>query len=217
MRTLIIIRHSISKIDQNLPPHQWGLTGEGRVRCVPLSEKLTVHDPGIIVASDEPKAEQTGEIVARELGVPLRTAANIHEHRRKGGVIQTREEFFEKIREFFENPARCVFGLESAQQALNRFSVAVKSIMADYPDQNVGLVTHGTVMSLYYGFLTGEDPYQFWCRLGLPAFYTVLWPDGGVSSQVMEIVTTQPEDSGGVLFGGGTPKNTPPSTTTRES
>jgi broad specificity phosphatase PhoE len=187
MRKLIIIRHSISKMDQNLPPYQWGLTGEGRARCIPLAEKLVVHDPNVIVTSDEPKAEQTGEIVAQELSLPLHTAANIHEHRRKGGIILSQEEFLEKIRDLFENPDQCVYGLESAQQALNRFSVAVKKIMVDYPDQNVGLVTHGTVMSLYYGVLSGEDPYEFWCRLGLPAFYTVLWPDGSVSSQVMEI------------------------------
>ncbi len=189
MRKLIIIRHSQSKVDQNVPPYQWGLTEEGRARCVPLAAKLAVHNPGIIITSDEPKAQETGEIVAQELSLPILTVANIHEHRREGGDTMNLEKFLGKIRDLFENPERCVFGLESAQQSLERFSGAVQSIMADYQDQNVGIVTHGTVMSLYYGFLTDTDPYQFWCQLGLPAFYTVLWPEGVVSSQLMQIET----------------------------
>ncbi len=189
MSKLIIIRHSLSKLDPDLPPYQWGLTGEGRALCVPLAELVAVHNPGVIITSDEPKAVETGEIVARELGVAWCTAVNIHEHRRESRVILSQEEFFDKIAALFENPERCVFGLETAQQALNRFSDAVQSIMAGYPDQNVAIVTHGTVMSLYNGALTGVDAYQFWRRLGLPAFYTVLWPDRVVLSQVMQIET----------------------------
>ena len=189
MSKLIIIRHSLSKLDPDLPPHQWGLTEEGRVRCVPLAELVAVHNPGVVITSDEPKAVETGEILARELGVSRCTAANIHEHRRESGVILSQKEFLDKIAALFENPERCVFGLESAQQALNRFSDAVDSIMAGYPDLNVTIVTHGTVMSLYYGALTGNDAYQFWRRLGLPAFYTVSWPDPVVLSLVMQIET----------------------------
>jgi broad specificity phosphatase PhoE len=189
MRKLILIRHSNSKMDQNLPPHNWGLTDEGRARCILLAAQLAIHNPGIIITSDEPKAVETGEIVAHELGVPFNSAVNIHEHRRKGGVILSQEDFFDKIRELFEVPEHIVFGLESAQQASDRFSKAIQSIMTNYHDRNVGIVTHGTVMSLYYGTLTDEDPYQFWCRLGLPAFYTVLWPEGVVLSKVMEIET----------------------------
>jgi len=186
---MILIRHSHSKVDQNLPPHHWGLTAEGRARCIPLAERVAVHNPEVVITSDEPKAMETGEIVARELGISWRTAPNIHEHRRGGGVLLSQAEFEDKIRGLFAHPERPVFGLETAQQALDRFSAALGSIMVAYPDQNVAIVSHGTVISLYYGALTGEDAYQFWRRLGLPSFYTVLWPDGVVSSQVMQIET----------------------------
>jgi broad specificity phosphatase PhoE len=49
-------------------------------------------------------------------------------------------------------------------------------------ESRIIIVTHGTVMSLYYQVLSGEDAYSFWQRLGLPAFYTVSWPDGEVLS-----------------------------------
>jgi broad specificity phosphatase PhoE len=135
----------------------------------------------------EPKARETGEIAAQKLGLPCRTAKDLHEHEREAGGILTHEEFTRRIADLFARPEAFVFGLETAQGALNRFSVAVESVMANYPDQNVAIVSHGTVMSLYYGVVTGEDPYRFWSQLGLPAFYTVSWPECVVLSFVKSI------------------------------
>jgi broad specificity phosphatase PhoE len=187
MRQLILIRHSTSKIDPSLPPYRWGLTDHGAARCVPLAERLVEHNPGVIITSDEPKAVQTGEVIAQILELSMHTAPGIHEHRRERGAVTRQEDFVRKIRELFENPERGVFGLETAQQALIRFTNAVQSIMDGFLERNIGIVTHGTVMSLYYGSLTGKDPFEFWSRLGLPAFYTVLWPELEVSSLAMQI------------------------------
>jgi len=188
-RVLILIRHSQSRVDPKLPPYQWVLTAEGRAKCLPLAVRLSAHNPGVVVTSDEPKAIETGEIIARELGIPWHSAPDIHEHRRPGGVILDKAAFEDKIQSLFVHPERIVFGLESAQQALDRFSAALSVIMDAYPDQNVAVVSHGTVMSLYYGALSGKNSYRFWRQLGIPAFYTVLWPDGVVSSQIMQIDT----------------------------
>jgi broad specificity phosphatase PhoE len=188
-RELILIRHSQPRVDQKLPPHQWVLTAEGRARCISLAARLAVYGPGVVVTSDELKAIETGEIVARELGIPRYCGLDIHEHRRSGGVLLDQAAFDDKIRNLFAHPGCLVFGLETARQALDRFSTALPAIMDAYPDQNVAVVSHGTVMSLYYGALSGENSYQFWRRLGIPAFYTVLWPDAVVSSQVMQVET----------------------------
>jgi len=45
---------------------------------------------------------------------------------------------------------------------------------------------------LYYSEITGGDPFRFREKLGLPAFYTVIWPDRIVESTMMKI--NQPED-----------------------
>ena len=83
MKKLILIRHSISKQDPNLSPHQWELTEEGRALCIPLAKQLQIHEPEIIITSIEPKAIQTGEIVAQELTIPCWTAEGLHEHERE--------------------------------------------------------------------------------------------------------------------------------------
>jgi broad specificity phosphatase PhoE len=135
----------------------------------------------------EPKARETGEIVAQQLNLPCTIADNLQEHRREAGDWLNQDEFFARIAGLFANPERLVFGLETAQQALNRFRGGVEAVMAHYPAKNVAIVTHGTVMSLFNAEIALQDAYQFWRQLGLPAFYTVSWPDCVLLSQVMEI------------------------------
>jgi len=42
--------------------------------------------------------------------------------------------------------------------------------MKSHPDQTVLVVAHGTVISLFVSWLTGEDGYLLWDKLGLPSF-----------------------------------------------
>ena len=187
MRTLILVRHSESKIDPLLPPQDWSLTREGRQRCQLLASKLERIHPDRIVTSEEKKAIETGKSIAEILGISCTTASGLHEHLRQGGEILNQEDWLEMISQFFKEQNQVVFGLESANQAKERFSEAICSVMGKFPKRNIVVITHGTVMSLYYQFLTGSDPFDFWCRLGLPAFYTVSWPECKVLSVVMEI------------------------------
>jgi len=189
MRTLILVRHSLSQIDLNSPPHQWGLTAAGRARCVPLARRLAEHRPQVVVTSREPKAAQTGELVAGQLGIPCLAADGLHEHCRLGGGFLDSGEFRARIEALFARPDRLVFGLETAQQALDRYRAALQAVMADRPEAVVAVVSHGTVMALFYGAITGQAPFAFWLRLGIPGFYTVSWPSLVVNSQTLEIAT----------------------------
>lgn len=189
MRTLILVRHSLSQIDPNKSPHQWGLTDAGRARCVPLAKQLAEHRPQVVVTSREPKATQTGELVAGQLEIPCLAADGLHEHSRLAGGFLDSGEFRARIEALFARPDQLVFGLETGQQALDRFSAALRTVMADRPENVVAVVSHGTVMALFYGAITGQDPLAFWLRLGIPGFYTVSWPDLVVNSQTLEIAT----------------------------
>jgi broad specificity phosphatase PhoE len=191
MRTLILVRHSLPEIDPDRAPGQWGLTAEGRARCIPLARRLAAHRPQVVVTSREAKAAQTGERVAGHLGIPCLAAAGLHEHCRLAGGWLDAGEFRTRIETFFARPDQLVFGLETAQQALDRFSAALGTVMAERPEAVVTVVSHGTVMALYYGAITGQNSFDFWQRLGIPGFYTVLWPDLVVYSQTLKIATLE--------------------------
>jgi broad specificity phosphatase PhoE len=192
MRKLILVRHAPSKIDPSLPPYMWGLTQAGRDLCSQLAEYLALHEPEVIITSEEPKAIQTGELVARELGIVCLQAQGLHEHRRQKDSLLDLKEFQAKIKALFAQPDQLVFGLETANEALARFTSALETLMSNRSERVVAVVSHGTVMSLYYGAFSGQDPWAFWQSLGMPGFYTVSWPDLVVSSEVLETATLNP-------------------------
>jgi broad specificity phosphatase PhoE len=168
MCKLILVRHSQPEIVPDLPASQWRLSQVGRQRCKRLAEKLAVYAPDVIVTSLEPKAVETGQIVARLLDRPFETAADLHEHdRRNVGFLV----------DLFEQPGRLVLGSETADAAHARFADAVASVIAKHPGCNVAVVAHGTVMTLLVARVAGLEAAPFWKRLGLPAFVVLSLPE----------------------------------------
>jgi len=54
-----------------------------------------------------------------------------------------------QIDDLFNNPNRKIFGDETTNQAKERFKLAVKKVVNQYPDKTIAIVTHRTVMSLF--------------------------------------------------------------------
>jgi broad specificity phosphatase PhoE len=187
-RKLILIRHSLPEIVPSVPASQWRLSDDGRRRCERLAERLAAYEPCVIVTSLEPKAIETGQIVARILGIPVETAPDLHEHERPNvEPFGTRQEFEARVSRLFEHPAELVFGAETADQAHQRFASAIHDVLATARRGNLAIVTHGTVLTLFVARAAGLDPIPFWKRLGLPAFVVLSLPD--LSPQVVENVT----------------------------
>ncbi len=188
MRRLILVRHSESRVDPAILPQHWVLTWEGRRRCFLLASRLAVLNPELIITSEEYKAHETGKVLADILDLECITAPDLHEHKREMVEIYGQQTWFKLIERFFTYPSELIFGLETANQARDRFSEAVHSVMEQHFGSALAVVSHGIVMSLYYQDLTGKDPFIFWRQLGLPGFYTVSWPDCEVISTVMDIL-----------------------------
>jgi broad specificity phosphatase PhoE len=185
MSTLILVRHSVSRQDPAKPSHEWELTEEGEERCSMLADHLTAYDPFIFVTSEETKAIDTGRLTAELLGTPLVTAPNLHEHRRTQTPFYPRyEDFLAAVTEFFRYPNQLVMGDESADACFQRYADAVDSVISEYEDRTVALVSHGTVMSLFIGRKNNLDPLPFWKNFGMPAFVVLSLP----SFEIVEIV-----------------------------
>ena len=188
MSNLVLIRHSQTRPDPNLPSRLWPLTEEGRRRCEPLAEQLVPYTLHIVVTSTEPKAIQTGELVARKLSIPCRVMENLHEHERESMPhFETLTEFQKTVKTLFSRPSELIFGEETALQAQERFASAFEAVLAAYPLKNVAIVTHGTVLSLFASQHTGQENFTFWRNLGLPAFMAFSYPEMKLLAQVNEI------------------------------
>jgi len=187
MSKLILVRHSLPEIIPTLPANQWRLSEIGRRRCRPLADRLAAYAPDVIVTSDEPKAMETGQIVASLLDRPLKTVQDLHEHDRRNVAFESTEWFEAAVARFFAEPGRSIFGNETADQAHRRFSKAVAVVIEEHPKQNVALVAHGTVMTLFVARKAGLEPFPFWKGLRLPAFVVLSRPELDLVRVVEEI------------------------------
>ena len=164
------MRHSEVVQQPGVPSNEWRLSENGRTLAAQLAPQLRPYSPTRIITSEEPKAVETGQIVAAELGLPWHTASGLHEHARHNvPYFATREEFETAVARFFAHPNQLVFGNETATQALMRMETAVTAQHAAYPHDTLILVTHGTVLTLYFCHHTPHlDPFTFWRNLTLP-------------------------------------------------
>lgn len=170
MDYLVLVKHSLPEIIPSIPATQWRLSQPGRARCQNLAGKLAPYAPDIVISSLEPKAMETAQIIARQLDKPFHTFEGLHEHDRTGAEFLDREQFESQVHDLFKYPDKLVMGAETADQARARFSNTVQAIEMEYPNQNIAVVTHGTVITLFVEKLTGLEPFPFWKKLGLPSF-----------------------------------------------
>lgn len=174
MPRLFLIRHANVVQDPTVPAHEWALSENGRSRTLALAHRLTNH-PTRLVTSLEAKAMETGQLLADVWGIPCAAAPNLHEHDRRGfPYLPDPAEFERTIARFFDQPDELVFGSETAVQALERFETAVLTQLKQYPADTLGIVAHGTVITLllcrHNPFL---EPFAVWQNLSMPDVITL--------------------------------------------
>jgi broad specificity phosphatase PhoE len=170
MPKLILIKHAKPTVVPDEPPERWPLSDEGRLKCAALADQVRAFAPSVVVASDELKASETGRLVAEALGVAHEVTPGLHEHDRSNVPQMQTREFISYMALLFKRPNERVLGLESADEALDRFQEALEGVVAEHSGKDVAVVTHGTVIALYVAELTGDDPFTLWRRMGLPSF-----------------------------------------------
>lgn len=178
---LILVKHSISNHNPDQPPAEWGLTAEGATRCQHLAEHLAPFQPQRLFASPMPKALHTAQHVAQALGdLPVSTHPHLHEH-----IRETNAPYFETVNEFraiikasFDQPDQLIFGDETATQAQSRFATAVNEVLATASGgENVIIIAHGYVISLFVALHNTLDIYDLWQQLTMPSFVVLSRPD----------------------------------------
>ena len=129
MGNLILVKHAMPQVDVETPAHEWRLGPVGVAGAGAIATSLgRRYAPSRIVASQEPKATQTGAIIAERLRLPLVTPDGLHEHDRRAIRFLATDVFAARMRDLFAHPETAVFGSESAQAALARFTAAVDRI-----------------------------------------------------------------------------------------
>lgn len=181
-RYLILVRHSESAVVADQPAHTWTLTPAGRQRAHQLAGLLRPFQPDAIFTSEEPKAQETGALLAEALGIEVEEALpEFNEHQRwHTPFFDTPEAFQAAVAELFARPADLVLGEETAYDARGRFANGIYELVDETPNGNLMVVTHGTVMALFSAPCLQQTPYYVWQtiqRLGMPCYIVLTLPD----------------------------------------
>jgi len=171
------VRHAQSEAKPGIPASRWGLSVQGRESCLPFVEGLKPYLPFHIVSSIEPKTWQTAEIIGAHFGLPVQAFPGLHEHRRETlPFLASKADFESLVVKLFECPNDMVMGEETASQALVRFDDAIKGVLEKFPQGNLLISSHGTVLALFAAKYNDLDPVRFWKAIKMPDYFLLQIP-----------------------------------------
>ena len=166
----VLVKHAFPVLDPSRPPLEWRLGPEGEAQAGRLAAALERFAPFRLIASTEPKAVRTAEIVAGIHGLPMATVVGLREIDRPRLPIMSRQAHAELNRGLFTRFESPVVGNESAREARDRFTAAVAEQLRAGSAENLVVVAHGTVIALLVAAYNPVDAFDLWTRLQCPSF-----------------------------------------------
>jgi broad specificity phosphatase PhoE len=191
-RHLILVKHAEPEINPERAASAWTLSDAGRASCRPLADALAPYDPAVIIASTEPKARETADLLGMQLKTPVEVVNSLHEHDRTGvPFLAAVADWDMAMAQFFAKPDHLVLGRETAFAAQLRFTTAIGHVLESYTVGNIAVIAHGTVISLFVALHVDIEPMSLWRRLGLPSFVVLRLP----MFSIEEIAETIPRNA----------------------
>jgi broad specificity phosphatase PhoE len=186
LRRLILVRHSIPEIRREEPAAEWRLSDAGVERAKAFARHVDPGTARTVFSSAEPKALETARALAAVWGLAAGAVPGLHEHERPEARIFFRPEFEARVRALFARPTEQVFGAETADHARRRFTLAVMRLVAQSSD-DVIVVTHGTVMTLFVAEAAGVEPFALWKSQDMPCAVTMSIPELQLTGGILRL------------------------------
>ena len=164
MTQLYIIRHG-AYTSQDTPPYDLGLSPEGVAQAEKLRNRLAKDnlELDVLISSPWPRAQQTAEIIAPALNLPIQTDPEVEEWRNTGegalspGEIIARYMATPPDRRAFISPGE---GLETWGQFAVRVCAALQRITEQYKENKIAIVAHGGVIEASFAYCLGYSPFN---------------------------------------------------------
>jgi broad specificity phosphatase PhoE len=167
---LILVRHARPQVEANAPPPLWRLSPQGRADAARLADRLRPFAPTAVVASAEPKAIETAEILAAPLGLPVASDARLDEHRRAAWPFELDPAAVAaRVRHALAEPDAGVEGAEPVRDAAARFEAGI----GGHAGRPLLVVSHGTVLSAWLAPRLGWDAGVLWAGLAAPEAFVL--------------------------------------------
>jgi broad specificity phosphatase PhoE len=170
MSELILIRHGETGKNVSGVLHSSGdvekLTEKGADQITHTAEKMKEFAPVKIYSSNEARAIQSGELMAKDIGVPFESVAGLQE-RNWGEFSDQPWAEVQKVLSPMSLEERYTYippGGESWQQFEERLIHALSQILEKHKDKSVAVVCHGGSIRALMPFLLGvpkEESFKY--------------------------------------------------------
>lgn len=172
------LTHPQVQIDPAVPVPRWGLSQTGRGRAELLRAAPWVSRLRRIVSSEEKKAVETAEILARAAGLAVEVRDGMGENDRSATGFLPPAEFEAVADQFFAAPDASARGWATARAEQARITAAIDAALRSHVGGDVLFVGHGAVGALNL------------CRLlGVPISRSLDQPGGGGNVYAWEFAT----------------------------
>ncbi len=172
-----LIQHAKTKIDPQTSILLWGLDQDGLNKADILAGSEAIKQLEIIYSSDQTKAIETMLYLAKPNTLPMRVHKDLTE------ITSFTSKFYTDLEEYEHNLANYYAGKidrlndgETITEALSRFESALETIASSHNEAvNIGIVTHGHLMSFFtdkYSELSALDLHH---SIGLPDVAVFDW------------------------------------------
>lgn len=168
---LYLIRHAETQQDSQTASTQWHLTPKGEWQAQALAKHPLWNDVDCIILSGESKTRLTIEPVIAERNLPTWVEGRFNELRRGGWV----EDYTSQVAQAFAYPHLAAGEWESASAALGRFLDGITLLRKRFVNENLALVGHGLIFSLYRSYLLRQPTAKLeeWQQLSFAAVAVV--------------------------------------------
>ena len=163
---LLLVRHAAVTVRPSAPGPQWHLSPEGRAAAGALADEPYWAELRGIHTSPEPKAVATAQRIAARHGLPIRIEQELREVENRGWV---EEGYEDQVRRYLAGETIDSWGPRDA--ALRRVRACIDGIVERHQGLEVGVVSHGLVLTLYLTDLLGLDAvasHDLWASMRFP-------------------------------------------------
>ena len=163
---LYLVRHSQVGVQAERPGPEWHLSEEGRTASEALGQEPRWGTLARLYTSPEPKAVATAQRLAAPHGLLITIEAALREVENRPWVG---EGYAEQVRRYLAGEAADPW--EAKAGALDRVRACLAGISGRHPEGDVGVVSHGLVLTIYLADLAGLDgaaAYELWQRIRMP-------------------------------------------------
>ncbi len=159
VNTFYFLRHAQTTVDLSRPSKEWVLSEIGIKQCRELASSNIFSKIDLIICSTEKKTSLTAQPFAELTNKPIFTHTGLNEIGSDKPPLRNTQEFEELRLKCFKDLDYTEYGWESSRNALKRFKLSIEEINSRfytaYNDKTILVVSHGTILSLYFADLLG--------------------------------------------------------------